>query len=92
MSRRPSGMPTHLAEHTGHLVSVANQSSAQSPQRWWPHAVTREGLFVESAAPPRRRGEMLFLDMGESCAKGRRPWGGGRGAGDGRGEAGGYGR
>ena len=33
MSWRPPGTPTHLAEHTGHLVSVANQSSAQSPQR-----------------------------------------------------------
>ena len=57
MSWRPPGTPTHLAEHTGHLVSVANQSSAQSPQRWWPHAVTLGALFVASrrASTPSRQ-------------------------------------
>ena len=93
ISRRPSGMPTHLAEHTGHLVSVANQSSAQSPQRWWPHAVTRGGLFVESRSASTPSRQMLFiLDTEREWREGSVTGGvvdGGRGGWTGRG-AGGY--
>ena len=79
MSWRPPGTPTHLAEHTGHLVSVANQSSAQSPQRWWPHAVTLGALFVASrrASTPSRQ----MLVGYKVFSVGQRSWDGTGGAG-----------